>query len=111
MREFELDNCDVMSLPPLPEGLESLSAESNFLSNLPKLPSSLQYLNVRSNDLRRIPTWPRDAEVDFHDNPLVEFPPGLAYIDDEYFGEYGHLLFRGIDGEPAEEEEEEDCVY
>ncbi len=75
LKELDIYQTSVKSLPELPLGLKKLNCESNRLTSLPKLPFGLEYLNISWNQLTSLPELPNSLKVfKCVNNPLVDLP-------------------------------------
>ncbi|MDD3853336.1 MAG: stalk domain-containing protein [Syntrophomonadaceae bacterium] len=62
LKELKCYNCQLSSLPPLPDTLTWLSCSANYLSSLPALPVTLNKLYCSHNQLNSLPPLPDTLE-------------------------------------------------
>lgn len=75
-REVNLENLQLVELPPLPEGVRNLYCSFNQLTSLPPLPSTLTFLSCGNNQLVSLPPLPSTLTyLACGNNQLVSLPP------------------------------------
>ena len=70
---LSLNNLNLTTLPPIPEGVIVLDVNENKLTELPKLPSTLRTLYCRNNELESLPQLP---------NGLINLVCQMNYLEE-----------------------------
>jgi Leucine-rich repeat (LRR) protein len=74
--ELDLDELNLVELPPLPEGVRQLYCSANQLARLPPLPSTLIHLSCNNNKLVTLPPLPSTLRrLGCASNKLITLPP------------------------------------
>lgn len=75
LERLSCTGCGLSSLPPLPSTLKRLDCPSNRFTSLPPLPPSLKRLNCMYNKLTSLPTLPESLEsLNCRSNELKSLP-------------------------------------
>ncbi|MBF0035873.1 E3 ubiquitin--protein ligase [Citrobacter freundii] len=76
IRDIQLCEVPLTSLPELPHGLTTLMVERTPLTSLPKLPEGLYWINILNTPLTSLPELPhRLTTLAVRDTPLISLPP------------------------------------